>query len=259
MRNNQFIQQNTPNTSNTMTDPHYSSQRPYSSVDPSKMPSGEQKIIGQCPTCNQSFSSRPELHAHMEDPPNHSPVVDVDAISFGEMSSDYDSSDEDPSQPIHRDEAPNLEADGFEFSDKPTKNDGGFEFIGSDYNLPPDESRFPGAPSNMDTSSVHTVFSEEEQPSAEHTSFEQSAKSSRPRTSHDQPEKAPALGILYCDVCNKYFGSERVFKRHFMFQTKHGEESRDTRDLYYRVLVKSWADEAKQIDRARGNADVMEL
>ncbi|KAH7073086.1 hypothetical protein BKA63DRAFT_516301 [Paraphoma chrysanthemicola] len=243
-----------------MTDTHFNLQHPYSSVDSSKVPSREQKIIGQCPLCNQSFSSRAELHAHMEDPPNHSPVVDVDAISFGEMSSDYDSSNEDPTQPIHHDEAPNLEADGFEFSDKPTMNEDGFEFIEPGDNLPPYENIFPGAsPFNTDAGSVHTMFSEEEQPSAEHRSFEQSAKSSRSRISRDQPEKAPALGILYCDVCNKYFGNERVFKRHFMFQTKHGEESRDMRDLYYRVLVKSWADEAKDIDRIRGNADVMEL
>ena len=53
-------------------------------------------------------------------------------------------------------------------------------------------------------------------------------------------------GVLYCGTCDKYFGNEKVFKRHFIFGVKHGEESRDMRDLYYRVWELSWADEARQ-------------
>lgn len=195
----------------------------------------------------------------MEDPPNHSPAVDIDAISFGEISSDDENMDDYPSRPIHHDEEAKFEADSFDRSEGPTMDNDGFEFVEAD-DLPPYENIFPGAPRfNAESGSVHTMNSEEEQPSTEQPPFEQSTRPSASRHAQNRQESAQALGILYCDVCNKYFGNERVFKRHFMFQTKHGEESRDMRDLYYRVWAKTWADEARNMDRIAEDRDDMEL
>src|SRR5690349_11451506 len=43
------------------------------------------KVIGQCPTCHQTFNSRHELREHMADPAHHAPASDSDAVSFGEL------------------------------------------------------------------------------------------------------------------------------------------------------------------------------
>jgi hypothetical protein len=195
----------------------------------------------------------------MADPPTHPPVDDSDAVSFGEISSDYDSLDEDsyPTKPseMRHDDEPSLENDGFEFSDSgsPNMEQDGFEFVN------PDPSMFPNAAHfNAEQGSVHTMGDEDEQPSAEYTPFEQSARSQPKKRPREQKEKG-ALGVLYCGTCDKYFGNEKVFKRHFMFGIKHGEEPRDMRDLYYRVWGKSWADEARESGRVTEEGEAMEL
>lgn len=159
---------------------------------------------------------------------HHPPADESDAISFGEMS-DYDSLDEGQSA-NHKPSThePTLDQDGFEFS---SADQGDFEHFAAN----------PGmfANLNAEQGSVHTVNDEDEQPTAESTPFGQRTQS--------QPPRKEALGVLYCGTCDKYFGNEKVFKRHFMFGIKHGEEPRDMRDLYYKVWMKSWEDEAKEV------------
>ncbi|KAF2633901.1 hypothetical protein BU25DRAFT_14674 [Macroventuria anomochaeta] len=216
------------------------------------------KVIGQCPTCHQSFASRHELRAHMADPQIHAPASDSDAVSFGELSSDYDSLDEDssphkPSATKHEDE-PTLNNDGFAFSSSdgiPSMEQDGFEFTDAD------PSFFPSAAHmNAEQGSVHTMHDEDEQPSAEHKAFDNPIQTPPRRAT--QP-KGGALGVLYCGTCDKYFGNEKVFKRHFMFGVKHGEEPRDMMELYYRVWGSSWADEAKETERNGRVAEVDEM
>ena len=199
------------------------------------------KVIGQCPTCHQTFNSRHELREHMADPAHHAPASDSDAISFGELSSSYDSQDEafelpKTSYTRHEDE-PTLESDGFEFVSGgagPDLQRDGFEFLDAQ------GSGFPeGGHANAQQGSVKTLPDDDEQPSTECKPIE--TPPTRPKS-----VKSGALGVLYCGACDKYFGNEKVFKRHFIFGVKHGEESRDMRDLYYRVWESSWADEARQ-------------
>ncbi|KAF3011170.1 hypothetical protein E8E13_011541 [Curvularia kusanoi] len=177
----------------------------------------------------------------MADPAQHTPASDSDAVSFGELSSPYDSQDEafeipKPSTTRHEDE-PTLESDGFEFASAGATPDfqrDGFEFLDTDPN---------GFPEGMYTTgkhgSVNSLPDDDEQPSGEYTPVEIPPKRAK-------PVKGGALGVLYCGTCQKYFGNERVFKRHFMFGPKHGEEPRDMRDLYYAVWESSWADEARE-------------
>lgn len=171
----------------------------------------------------------------MSDPQTHSPASDSDAISFGELSSDLDSGDDElharksPTQnPIET--SPTLDNDGFAFSDPsaPNLDQDGFEFLN-------DPSFFPSA-QFADTGSAHTMPDSDAAPSAD-----------APPSYHAPaaPREKGALGVLYCGTCERYFGNETVFKRHFMFGRRHGEEPRDMRDLYYRVWGKSWADEAR--------------
>jgi hypothetical protein len=210
--------------------------------------SKRRKIIGQCPTCHQSFASRHELQAHMADPQTHAPASDSEAVSFGEISSEYDSLDEDndfrfkPDETQHEDE-PTLDNDGFEFVDAgaPSMEQDGFEFVDSD------ASFFPSAHTNAEQGSIHTMPDSDEQPNVESKPFDHPPR--RPK----QP-KGGALGVLYCGTCDKYFGNEKVFKRHFMFGVRHGEEPRDMRDLYYKVWGSSWADEVKEM-QGRGRVE----
>ncbi len=193
----------------------------------------------------------------MADPVIHAPGSDSDAISFGEMS-DYDSYDEDSSLPkkpseTRHDDEPSLENDGFEFSSAdqgmPNMEDDGFEFIDAD-------SAFPNAQYfNAEQGSVHTMPDYDEQPRAEHAPFE--SPRSQPRKQRQKEERG-ALGVLYCGTCDKYFGNEKVFKRHFMFGIKHGEEPRDMRELYYKIWGQTWADEARELGRV-SEVDDMEL
>ncbi|KAJ4337122.1 hypothetical protein N0V95_008418 [Ascochyta clinopodiicola] len=233
-------------------------------MDSTIPPSKRRRIVGQCPTCNQSFASRHELRAHMADPQTHAPASDSDAISFGELSSDYDSPDEayyprKAQSTTKRDvDEPTLDTDGFEFSSSgsppPDLKQDGFEFIDADPDFFPDAAHF-----NAEQGSVHTMHDENEQPSAENTPFDQSTHSV-PRKARQRAEKG-ALGVLYCGTCDKYFGNEKVFKRHFMFGVKHGEEPRDMRDLYYRVWGQTWADEARGMEKMGrvSDGDAMEL
>ncbi|KAF9697113.1 hypothetical protein EKO04_004632 [Ascochyta lentis] len=192
------------------------------------------------------------------------PASDSDAISFGELSSDYDSADsashprKPPSTARHAANEPTLDTDGFEFSasatPQPNMEQDGFAFADLDPTFFPDAA-YPTA----EQGSVHTMHDENEQPSAEHTPFAQSAHSV-PRNSRQRTEKA-ALGVLYCGTCDRYFGNEKVFKRHFMFGIRHGEEPRDMRDLYYKVWGQTWADEAREMERVGrvAEVDAMEL
>jgi hypothetical protein len=181
----------------------------------------------------------------MADPQTHPPADDSDAISFGEMS-DYDSLDEDsyPQKKPSSTQEPTLDNDGFEFVDS-SEQQNGFDFLDAE----PDA--FPYF--NAEQGSVHTMHDEDEQPSAEYTSFEQQARRTQ------VPPQKQALGVLYCGTCDKYFGNEKVFKRHFMFGIKHGEEPRDMRDLYYKVWGKTWAEEAREMERSWRGAEAMEL
>lgn len=191
----------------------------------------------------------------MTDPQIHAPASDSDAISFGEMSSDYDSLDEGPYPPksseTRHDDEPTLDNDGFEFSDSvPNLEQDGFEFVDAG------SSFFDARHSNTEQGSVHTIYDEDEQPSAEYVPFEQIPQS-QPRKPAQQKEKG-ALGVLYCGTCNKYFGNEKVFKRHFMFGIKHGEEPRDMRNLYYRLWGQTWADEVTELEKTKGS-DVYDM
>jgi hypothetical protein len=193
----------------------------------------------------------------MSDPQTHPPASDSDAISFGELSSDYDSLDEDtppkPSASQASDE-PTLEDDGFEFTGDgaPDIEHDRFEFSDIAFFSP------EGGSYGAEQGSVHTMHDEDEQPSTDYTSFD---STSRPRTQKSRTEtQKGALGVLYCGTCDRYFGNEKVFKRHFMFGIKHGEEPRDMRELYYRVWGKTWAEEAREVDRVRSReVDAMEL
>ena len=228
-----------------MADAHFESQALPSRSKMPKMDSSttstpsskRRKIIGQCPTCQQSFASRHELQAHMADPQIHPPASDSDAVSFGELSSEYESDNDikpRPTSAIHEDE-PTLDNDGFEFasSDEPSMDQDGFEFIDAD------PSFFPTSHMNAEQGSIHTLDSDE-QPTVESKPFE------HPPPRPKQP-RGGALGVLYCGTCDKYFGNEKVFKRHFMFGVRHGEEPRDMRDLYYKVWRSSWTDEVKEM------------
>lgn len=191
----------------------------------------------------------------MADPAQHSPVSDSDAVSFGELSSSYDSQDEafdHPRSPNtrHEDE-PTLKDDGFEFTPgnaDPDLEHDGFEFTNAG------AGGFPeGFSAGPQGGSVNDLPDNDEQPSAEYTPIE------TPPTRPKQP-KGGALGVLYCGTCDKYFGNEKVFKRHFMFGIRHGEEPRDMRDLYYKVWESSWVDEARGTRSARvEEVDEMEM
>ncbi|KAJ8115905.1 hypothetical protein OPT61_g2553 [Boeremia exigua] len=239
-----------------MADVHSTSYVPSSTphTDPTPAPK-RRKIIGQCPTCEQTFSSRHELKAHMADPSLHASGHDSDAISFGELSSEYDSSDSatyshtGKSSFTKLDNEPRLETDGFEFSSaSPDMQRDGFEFVDADT-----DPAFFSSPvnNNAERDSVHTV-DDDEQPSAEYTPIE--TPPARPRV-----PKGGALGVLYCGTCDKCFGNETVFKRHFMFGVKHGEEPRDVRDLYYRVWRASWGADAKASGRSARVEEVDEM
>lgn len=148
----------------------------------------------------------------------------------------------------HEDE-PTLDTDGFEFSsgEAPNMEQDGFEFLDAD------ASFFPSAHINAKQGSVHTLPDSDSQPSAEYTPIETLPRKAR------QP-RGGALGVLYCGTCDKYFGNEKVFKRHFVFGVKHGEEPRDMRELYYRVWGSSWADEVREGKKGRvEQVDAMEL
>lgn len=217
-------------------------------MDSTPFPSKRRRVVGQCPTCQQSFASRHELRAHMSDPVTHAPVPDSDAISFGELS-DYDSFDESPlpkQPPIHEHE-PRLDTEGFAFSEAmPDLEQDGFEFF--DDGGP----TFPSSHVNAEQGSIHTLPDSDAQPTAEYTPIETPPRKAR-------PVRGGALGVLYCGTCNKYFGNETVFKRHFMFGAKHGEEPPDMRELYYRIWGNSWRDEAKREKGRVQEVDEMEL
>lgn len=194
----------------------------------------------------------------MEDPPNHAPSIDVDAVSFGEMSSNADSENEDSPlpKPQNFDFKPDLESDGFAFSGPSVDNDS-FEFVESYDDLPSFEG--VNAPYfAAEQGSIHTVNDEDEQPSVENPNFEQPPASFTKSSSKHHKNKSP-LGVLYCETCNRYFGNETVFKRHFMFGIKHGEQPRDMRDLYYRVWARTWKDEAKDVETRRARSDMMDI
>ncbi|OAL43446.1 hypothetical protein IQ07DRAFT_292495 [Pyrenochaeta sp. DS3sAY3a] len=243
-----------------MTDAQFNSSPQFNKpTNTSSSFSKPRKTIGECPTCGQGFTSRSELQSHMEDPPNHAPSIDVDAVSFGEMSSDADSGNEDSPLPKSRNlnSRPDLESDGFEFSGPSVDNDS-FEFVESYDDLP---SSFESANApyfSAEQGSVHTVYDEDEQPSAEHPNFERPPSSFTKRSSNHHKTKS-SLGVLYCETCNKYFGNETVFKRHFMFGIKHGEQSRDMRNLYYRVWARTWQEEAKDLETRRAGSNVMDI
>lgn len=231
-----------------MTDaPFPSQQAPFTKpkVDTANLSPRHRKVIGQCPTCHQSFTSRHELDAHISNPQIHTPALDSDAISFGELSSSYDSADEDSYLPkpskVHRENEPTLDTDGFEFSDSgaPNLEQDGFEFL--DANV---HSFSYDAHASEEGCSVHSIPDSDELISAESTSFDQPLQipPQKPRQ-----VRGGALGVLYCGTCERYFGNEKVFKRHFMFETRHGEEPQDIRELYYRVWGSSWADETKDV------------
>lgn len=232
-----------------MADAHFESQpqAQYTApgIDSTPFPSKRRKIVGQCPTCQQSFASRHELRAHMSDPVTHAPASDSDAISFGELS-DYDSSDESslPKQSPAHEHEPTLDTDGFEFaSATPDSDQDGFEAFDS---VP----MFSSSNEHADQRSIHTLPDADTQPTAtECTPIETPPRKTR-------EVRGGALGVLYCGTCDKYFGNERVFKRHFMFGVKHGEEPRDMRELYYRVWGSSWRDEAK---RKEGRVEVDDM
>lgn len=123
----------------------------------------------------------------------------------------------------------------------------GFEFLDADATF------FPSAHINAEQGSIHTLPDSDSQPSAEYTPIETPPRKAR------QP-RGGALGVLYCGTCDKYFGNERVFQRHFIFGVKHGEEPRDMRELYYRVWGSSWADEVREGKKGRvEQVDAMEL
>ncbi|KAL6702714.1 hypothetical protein ACN47E_000996 [Coniothyrium glycines] len=205
-----------------MTDAHYEPQQQpqYKMPDmDNASESKRRKIIGQCPTSDES-----------------------DAISFGEMS-DFDSLEgEDPyaGKPFTSAHEPSLDDDGFEFSDSSHQPE--FDFLRADPGISPNHG--------PDHGSVHTIYDEDEQPSTGYEPFG--------RNRFATPQKQ-ARGILYCGACDKYFGNEKVFKRHFMFGVKHGMEPRDMRDLYYRVWAKTWEEEAREMGQQAQFDDTMEL
>lgn len=204
--------------------------------------SKRRKIIGQCPTCDQSFASRSELRSHMADS-YHPSADESDAISFGEMS-DYDSFEDESvdhhAKPTPSQYEPNLERDGFEFSSS-ADQDGFDAFEGSSAGM------FPNP--NIEQGSVHTIPEDNEQNTTNPASF-QSQRSS-------QAPMKEALGVLYCAKCDKYFGNEKWFKRHFIFGVRHGEEERGMRELYHKVWARTWEDEAR--DMAVVVEDEMEM
>ncbi|KAJ4994012.1 hypothetical protein SVAN01_00489 [Stagonosporopsis vannaccii] len=229
-----------------MADAHFTSQQqsiPSQSTQPASTfsPSSKRrKIIGQCPTCTQSFASRHELRAHISDPSHHAPGSDSDAVSFGELSSEYDSADEPMGSDKHKgstshEDEPTLENDGFEFSPEIPHQDPGDDF-GFDFDTA--ETGFSSKPA-PDQGSVHSLPADDTAPSADCTPIE--TPPARPKTI-----RGGALGVLYCGTCDKLFGNEKVFKRHFMFKPQHGAEERDVRELYYRVWGQSWGEEARR-------------
>lgn len=252
-------------TVNAMTNEQFDShQQPNTSTDFTRSASNGRKTIAECPICAMSFTSRSELRSHMEDPPNHASAVDIDAVSFGEMSSDIDSADEGPnlskSSKIQSDDEPRRETNGFEFPSSPALEKDDFESTDSYGDLPTYETVFTDRRRfNAEQGSVHTVHDEDEQPSAEHRHFEHDTKASMAQSASNRYKPKPAMGVLYCDVCNKYFGNEKVFKRHFMFGIKHGEESEDLADLYYRAWAKTWMDEARDTESLRKDSDAVEV
>jgi len=192
----------------------------------------------------------------MSDPSHHAPASDSDAVSFGELSSEYDSCEDTThaysgtTPGAAHDDEPTLESDGFEFShpdphERPDKPVDEFEFDTL-------ENGFSPKPA-PDQGSVHTLPDSDDQPSAENTPIE--IPPAKPRTI-----RGGALGVLYCGTCDKLFGNERVFKRHFMFSPRHGEEEGDVRELYYRVWGKSWEEEARgKGGRVQGEDMEMEM
>lgn len=184
----------------------------------------------------------------MSDPVTHAPASDSDAVSFGELS-DYDSLDETSSQkqsPTHEHE-PTLASDGFEFSSKePHLEQDGFEFADVD------ASFHPSTHMEAEQGSIHTLPDTDVQSSTEYTPIETPPHKAR-------MVRGGALGVLYCGTCDKYFGNERVFKRHFMFGARHGEELRDMRELYYRAWGSSWMDEVERREANVQEVDHMEI
>lgn len=205
----------------------------------------------------------------MSSPQTHAPAPDSDAISFGELSSPSESADECASSHAPKaahtqwhDSEPRLDSNnGFTFENTaatPSLDRDGFEFADAETSFFSDAN---AAGLRAAQASVHTVHTVDEQPGAGFAGVEQAA-SSAPRESRPMGMEA-ALGVLYCGTCDRAFGNEKVFKRHFMFGARHGGESRDMRDLYYRVWRQTWADEARDVQR-RGwgravDVDAMEL
>lgn len=184
----------------------------------------------------------------MSDPVTHAPAAESEAISFVDLS-DYDSFDEDAplkQTPAHEYE-PTLDTDGFEFSSpSPSLDQDSFEFSEDDGPM------FPSANINAEQGSIHTLPDSDAQPTADYNPIETPPRKAK-------PVRGGALGVLYCGTCNKYFGNEKVFKRHFMFGSKHGEEPREMRELYYRVWRSTWKDEAQRKQGGAAEADDMEL
>jgi hypothetical protein len=236
-----------------MADTHFKSrpqpQNTASEMDSTPFPSKRRKIVGQCPTCQQSFASRHELRAHISDPVTHAPASDSDAISFGELSDDYSSSDEAslPKQSPAHEHEPTLDTDGFEFaSATPDLDQDGFESFENG------EPMFSTPYVNAEQGSIHTLPDSDTQPTTEYTPIETPPLKAR-------QVRGGALGVLYCGTCDTYFGNETVFKRHFMFGVKHGEEPRDMGELYYKVWGSSWKDVAQRREGRVEDVDDMEL
>lgn len=184
----------------------------------------------------------------MSDPVTHAPTSDSDALSFGELS-DYDSFDEAslPKQSPAHEREPTLDSDGSEFSEAtPNLDQDSFEYFND--GVPMKTSI------NLDAEqgSIHTLPDSDAQPTSEDTPIETPPRKAR-------LVMGGALGVLYCGTCDKYFGNEKVFKRHFMFGIKHGEEPRDMRELYYKVWRSSWKDEAARKEERVDEADDMEF
>ncbi|KAH6616435.1 hypothetical protein C7974DRAFT_44657 [Boeremia exigua] len=251
------MSQTTHNTNHpTMADTNFTAPYERTPTPPPK----RRKTVGQCPTCAASFSSRHELRAHMADPALHAPAEDSDAVSFGELSEGWGSGDEfssdrsfhDKSSYEHTTKAsgivpePTLEGDGFEFATadestfsstgfgEPTLHSDGFEFAPAE-EFANAEPPSPDVPAEHAEQASSPTVSDDTQPTPIET------PPSRPHV-----PKGGALGVLYCGTCDKGFGNEKVFRRHFMFGAKHAVEPEDVRDLYWRIWGQSWGEEVRE-------------